>query len=277
MNYTQIKEATLKTVKQYTSLQGSLFCYSLSFSFLFALLPSLLVFVVLIQYSLISLDSISTYLYQFLPETLIQPFVTYISSKESSDIISTLISIGISSYLASKIFYAFVMIQADHENLGYPKFLYRIKSFLLFITSILFILPSLSALIYFKLNHPIFAFILGVISLFLFYRALSFKKQCYHYGFLGALFSSISISAIGLFFFYFVSNYTSYDSIYGPLSSLVILFVSIHLVSNVIYIGYIVNLHFYREPIPYIMKHRPFYQFILDVYHYFEHFFQRIT
>ena len=53
--------------KEFTSFEGSLFKYSLSFSFLLALAPSLIIIVMLFKYNLLPIDIIINFIMSFQP------------------------------------------------------------------------------------------------------------------------------------------------------------------------------------------------------------------
>lgn len=231
---------------KYTSLEGCLFRYSLSFCMLLALLPTLVVILLLFQNSILDVSLLTQVLYRYLPADLLQPFLSYILQKEIAlyRLVFTFIPI---LYLASRSFYSFLLISAMHENFKTKKVLLKIKAFVLFLY---FIAGIVCIFICMKLTifNKTFVSIGGLfLSLYILYRALSFEKRCMYYGSVGALFSCSGIIGVGTLFFYVIENFTSYTNVYGPLGSFVILLLSIYIISSIIYFGYCLNLEFVRK------------------------------
>ena len=239
------------TFNKFFCFEGTLFRYSLGFSFLFALLPSIIIVFMFIKFSIIPLDTITNLLFQYLPESLIGPFIDYLTNSSNSDFYATTISLIVSSYLASRSFFSFMLIAAKDENIEYNPLLIRIKAVFLLLLFILAITISLSIIIalqsyikYIPITTALIVTITLPIIFYFFYRFLSFKKRPLMFGLLGGVVSGLLIVIIGYYFLYYISEYTNYSTIYGPLASLVILIVSIHLICNVIYFGYCLNISF---------------------------------
>lgn len=247
-------KAIRNTIIDFFSMESSLFRYSLSYSFLFALLPTLLILVLMIQLAVIPLDSVFQYLYQFFPEDLIKPFITYIAGLDSTGLLATIVSILVASFLASKSFYSFMLISATKEDVDYYKILIRFKSYVLFIVFIMGITAFIFVLNILDIYIPFFFIFFLTTILTFFYRLLSFIKRPLNYGVVGALIVSVAIYIISVSFFYIIGMFTDYGSIYGPLASLVILLVSIQLISSDIYFGYCFNNHYYPLPNQIVLK-----------------------
>lgn len=228
-------------LEQFTSHEGSLFRYSLSFGVLLALLPTLIVVVVLFQNSVLQIEPVLIFVYRYLPKDFIQPFIEYIMDKDYMGSISLIISLLVTTYVASKSFYSFMLVSARHEGFFTYKILIRIKSFVLYVLFVTCVI-TLGLIIHFlKLNIP-FTFLIGLFVVFYFlYRIFSFERRPLSYGVHGAIFSSIMITVAGYAFFSLVKQFTSYNSIYGPLSSLVVLLLSVYVVANIMYFGYCMN------------------------------------
>ena len=79
------------------------------------------------------------------------------------------------------------------------------------------------------------------VGFYLFYHLCTFRLREWTYGLLGALFSTVSIYFVGLLFFKSVRYFTNYENVYGPLSSIMLLFLSVFVISIIIYFGYIFN------------------------------------
>lgn len=231
-----------QVISEYLSLEASLFRYSLSYCFLLALLPGIIVALLLFQYSIVGVDTLLEFLFRFVPEDLIGPFVEFIMNKSYNSLIGVGIALIVPCYVASKSFYSFMLISAKHESFDSPKLLIRFKSIILFFIFIAGIV-GIAILVHFLSWNVISGFGIGLFVVFwLFYRMLSFEKRPLSYGCVGSLFSSVTILLIGYLFFYFVSEFTSYQTMYGPLASLVVLFLAVYVISCIIYFGYCLNI-----------------------------------
>ena len=247
-------------VKKFCSPQGNLFRYSLSFCLLLALLPALIILLKIFQNDLLDETKLVNLLYDYVPKILLSPFIEYVLSQEYTTFISLVISSVFSIYLASNAIYSFMLISMTDENFSSYAILVRLKAVVLFIVLVMGIV-GLTFLSYIIPNYTSIVILGGLFIVFyFFYRFLSFEKRPPSYGVIGAIFTSVGIVLIGMFFFYIVDNYTRYYALYGPLASLMILLISIYLISNVIYFGYCLN-HEYGKSYPEIIfKHFNYYE-----------------
>lgn len=256
--------------KEFTSLEGSLFVYSLSFSLLLALAPSLLLFAMLFRYAYLPIDMILNFVINFLPDTNVETLdqIFNFFTDQNYSIITFVVTICVSFYLASRSIYSFMLISASHEEVSYPKWTIRVKSIFLFIvltigvamgvfliTSLHDFLPLLSALV--------------MLTLFtLLYRFLSFRKRTLSFGVIGAMFSTIFVMGLAALFVNIVNKFTSYKDIYGPLASLVTLLLAIYLISCIIYLGYCLNIVFeedYDNQVSLPLKNETYYHLCMRI------------
>lgn len=231
-------------IREFTSFDGSLFKYSLSFSMLLAIAPSLLLIAMLFRFAYLPMDIIMNFIINFMPdmsmETLNQIFQFFVN--QNYDISSFIVTMCVSFYLASRSIFSFLLISASHEKVHVPKWAIRIKAVMMFV--LLTLLLVISIYIATKMNEalPIAA---ALIMLFLFtilYRFLSFRKRDWTFGILGAMFSTVCILVLAAVFVSIVSHFTSYKDVYGPLASLVTLLLAIYIISCIIYLGFCLNL-----------------------------------
>lgn len=243
-NAGDLMEKFKQLIQQFSSLQGSLFRYSLSYSFLLALFPGLFTAVILYQYAVLNLSELLQFLTLFVPAELIVPFVDYLMMRDTPSMISGLFSLGIAIYVASQSLYSFLLISAEHEGFHTMNVLIRIKAVLLFLFFILSLALTGTAALVFPEAPFITAFAILFLILTLFYKSLSFKKRRWPFGMLGAFAITTAIMITGVFFFWIIQNFTSYQNIYGPLASVMILFLSVYVISSLIYFGFCLNLLF---------------------------------
>lgn len=228
-----------RVITKFISPQGNLFRYSSSFCILLALLPGLIIVLKIFQNEILNDPEIVDFLYGYIPEVLLAPFIQYILARQYNTYLSMIISMSLSIYLASNACYSFMLISMNDENFHTYGILIRIKAIVMFIYLIIGLL--ILAIVNYIINSIIVIIFGLLIFFYLFYRILSFEKRPLTYGLIGSLFAGSGIMMIGIFFFYYVEHYTRYDILYGPLASLVVLLISIYLISSVIYFGYCLN------------------------------------
>ena len=251
----------MKTVVlNFTSLEGNMFRYSLSYCMLLALLPTLIIVILLFQNRFFDVQDLMQFLYHYLPEDLMGPFINYIMEKNYTSLFGLLLAIMPSIYLASRSFYSFLLVSATHEKFKTKGFLLRIKAFLLFLGFVLGLLVT-SFLIHFIYLPSSLLFFIGIFTLlYLLFRTLSFEKRPVGYGMIGSFVSSLGIVLTGSIFFSIINKFTSYQNVYGPLGSLVILLLSIYVISSIIYFGYCLNLEYGKRYSVKIIKMKWFYE-----------------
>ncbi len=253
----ELMQRLKNVIKKFISPQGNLFRYSSSFCFLLALLPGLIIVLKIFQNEILNNPELINFLYSYVPEKLLAPFIQYILSREYNTYLSMIISLSLSIYLASNACYSFMLISMNDEGFSTYGILIRIKAIFMFILLIIGLI-ILAILNYFI--SEIIVMIVGLLIFFyLFYRFLSFEKKPKRYGIIGSVFSSCGIMIIGLTFIYYVEHYTRYDILYGPLAGLVILLISIYLVSSIIYFGYCLNQEFNNSRLYSCYKHMWYY------------------
>lgn len=227
---------------EFSSFEGSLFRYSLSYSFLLALFPMLIVVVMLFNNSILDIELLLEYLYRFIPESLIADFIDYITNRDYPNIVTLIVSLVLAFNLASRSIFSFMLISARKENYNIPKILIRIKSYVLFLLLVLSVTAIALAAGFF--HYPLAVTLtVGLFIVFLLlYKMVTFEKRPSHYGIVGAVFSTAVIILLSQLLFTLINYLTSYQSVYGPMASLVIALLSIYVVSSVIYFGYCLNL-----------------------------------
>lgn len=230
--------------QEFTSFEGSLFKYSLSFSLLLALAPSLLIFALLFKYAYLDNTMIIDVLMNFVPDgdgEIVNQLFAFFTSKDYS-MVSFIVTMAASFYLASRSIFSFLLISASHERVHVPKWAIRIKSVYLFIAFVLVVLCFIFISTYFVEFLPIVSSCVMLIFFYMMYRSLSFRKRDWSFGLLGALFSTISVMCLMSLFVTIVKHFTSYQDVYGPLASLVTLLLAIYIISCIIYFGFCLNL-----------------------------------
>lgn len=230
---------------EFTSFEGSLFKYSLSFSFLLALAPALVIFVMLFKYGLLPIDIIKDFILSFLPyessEDMIMGVIQFFLDQEYN-LISFVVTMCVSFYLASRIIFSFLLISASHEEVDVPKWSIRVRSVLLFISLMASLVVSVGIGTILNDYLPIVSSGLMLVLFTLAYRSLSFRKRDWSFGILGAISSTLLILILASLFITVINHFTSYQDAYGPLASLVASLLAIYLISCIIYFGFCLNI-----------------------------------
>ena len=95
--------------REFTSFEGSLFKYSLAFSLLLALAPSVLIVALLFKYAYLSEDILLNFILHFIPDNnteMIDQIFSFFTDKDYN-ITSFIITMCVSFYLASKSIFPF--------------------------------------------------------------------------------------------------------------------------------------------------------------------------
>lgn len=227
--------------EEFTSFEGSLFRYSLSYSFLLALAPSLLAFVMLFNFAELPTQELLNFVYHFVPEEMIDVFIRYLLDQQYS-FIPAIITLITSFWLASRSVYSFLLISANHEAVDVPKWSIRLLSMIMFVILVGLIIIAIYIGTLLSTFLPLVSSGIMVILFTLMYRALSFRRRDITYGLIGAIFSTIAVMGTAYLFLFIVEKFTRYENLYGPLASLVILLLSIYVISSIIYFGYCLNI-----------------------------------
>lgn len=263
-----------KVVHEYLSLEGNMFRYSLSYCFLLALFPTIILLFFLYQNQIIDFKYLLQFLYHYFPKDFLEPFIVYITNKNYPSLWSILITFFPSVYLASRSFYSFMLVSASHEKFQTHNFLLRIKAFVLFLLAIVWIVV-ISFFIHLSLFDGTITFMVGLfISLYMMYRILSFEKRPITYGMIGALFSTMGMVLTGMLFLQVVEIFTSYHNVYGPLGSLLTLFLSIYILSSIIYFGYCLNFEFGAKYEKKVYKNMWFYKLVNRMKEYLKKYYR---
>ena len=256
--------------KEFTSFEGSLFKYALSFSFLLALAPSVLVFALLSQFFYLNEDILLEFIIRFLPNSdmnTLDMIVQFFMNQEYS-LLSFIATILTSFYLASRSLFSFMLISASREKVQVAKWAIRLKSMILFILLATFLMSAIFITTNMFSFIPITAGLIMFFVLYIMYRILSFRKRKYTFGLFGACFSTIAIMGLAALFVTIVEEFTSYQDVYGPLASLVTLLLAIYLISCIIYFGFCLNLVLdksYGEEASLALRNNWWYAFVQEI------------
>ncbi len=237
----------IQAIVKFTSLEGGLFRYALSYGVLLTVFPTLFLIVYLYQIDVLDIQQVLSVLVTFLPEELIAALVNYMMAQDRLSVMSSLFTIVISIGVASQSFYSFLVIVGNDEDFHPNPISIRIKSIFLFLLFILLGISCATIYVLLGINSMFLIPVLLFIVLVVFYHSTTYLKRPIKESWTGAFFASIAFEIYGLIFFWIVQNFTSYASIYGPLSSVLVLILSIYVLCSILYFGYCLNVVFQKS------------------------------
>lgn len=228
-----------------TSNEGTLFIYAFSYSLISSIAPFLVIIVV--GTNLLDTEAIVNFLINYIPEDLVLPLVEYLKATDVTNwfvLVSLLVA---SSWLASKSIYSFLMISSAHDDIYIMHSLLRVLSFVYFIMMVIGIVLIALILGFLSSLRQTLTFITMFSFFVFFYRMISFKYLRIKDLYLGATVATILILLLGQLFFIYIQRFNNFQTIYGPLASIMILFISGYMISWITYLGYSVNYVFRNE------------------------------
>ncbi|CAM3601376.1 YihY/virulence factor BrkB family protein [Erysipelothrix urinaevulpis] len=249
-----MKDKLIKILEMMTSNEGTLFTYAFAYSIIAGIAPFIIIAVVFVGRYVYNVDQLMDFLQRFVPADLVIPFVEYLTASDMSNLWLIVSLLGASVWLASKSVYSFLLLSSEHDGVETRHFFLRILAIIYFVFIIIgvglvaFVIGFFPFINRFSIPWILFIFFL------LFYRLLSFKYTGFKDVWYGAVFSSVAIAVFGRIFFFYINEYSNYQTIYGPLASFMILLISGWFISWVIYAGYCINFVFRDEDKPITQK-----------------------
>lgn len=228
-------------VEMMTSYQGTLFTYAFAYSIIAGIAPFLIIAVVFVGGFIFPVDQLVSFLQRYIPTDLVVPFVEYLSGSNIENLWLIISLLFISVWVASKSIYSFLLLSSEQDGLDVYRFLLRILAMVYFVVIIIGVGLLIFVLGYFPIANSVAMPLIMLVFFILFYRLLSFKYTAFKDVILGSIFSSLTLALLGRLFFKYINQYSNYQTIYGPLASLMILLISGFFIAWVIYFGYSIN------------------------------------
>jgi membrane protein len=236
----------VKGIVRFFSQESRIFRYSLSYCLILALFPTVIVIFTLFYTGVFDIEriidpkQIVDIAKSFKLDLFIVPILDTLEKKPMTNIVSSIVTILISCFMASNSLYSFMLVTAQQEKFRTYGILIRIKAVFAFISLIGSILVIATIAYFAPIKIHTLSIIFLFVFLYLFFRTLSFAKRPLTYALPGTFFSAITIV---LFSFLFVKilQFFQYGSIYGALASVVGALLAINIISSIIYFGYCLN------------------------------------
>lgn len=226
-----------------TANEGQFFIYAFAYSLVLGLAP-LLITAILLLGNVISIESLVTVLEQYLPRDIIVPFIEYIRMTRPSELMMFISAVVVSIWMGSKIVYSYLIYSSNILKIKINGFILRLVSIVVLLVLLFGVGAIVFVLSYIKIFNFIIYPLLVFLLLFTFYWIISFNKIKIRFLLLGSGVASIFFYLLGSFFFLYVNNMSNYQSVYGPLASIMILLIACYLISFIIYLGYCVLISF---------------------------------
>lgn len=232
----------INAIEMFLSKEGTLFRYSLSYGILFGIFPGILILVMIVQNSYLSVEQLIDFAVLFLPEELIVPFVDYLLIHHETSFVAGLFSFVTALIVCSQSVYAFLLIVEEKEGIEIPGIYLRLRSLFLLVEYLFLFVLFATILLFFSMNYWILYFLL-VIFLYVFYRSLSFYFYSVDAYLQESMIIGFLIEGVGIVFVEMMEKLTSTPSVYGPMSSLLILFFFSSVLGNLLFFGYCLSLN----------------------------------
>lgn len=263
---------------EFFSVESNLFVYSLSFSLLLSLAPSLIIFAMLFKWGKLMDVNVVLTLLQSLHlsgdlQTLVEEIFMEFMNKDYG-FIPAVTTLCVSFWLASRSINSFLLISANHEEVDVIKFSIRIQSIAMYMVFVALMIAGivLATVLYHIVDAsllPLLAVVIMVPVFTLMYRSLSFRKRSLTFGLIGGLFTTTAMIVLFYLSFILIHRMIAYNRIYGSLASLVALLLVIYIIGSIIYFGFLLNLVFeesYGKESTLAMKHQRYYAFCERIY-----------
>ena len=230
-----------KIYKMVTDREGTIFTYAFAYSLIVGLAPLLIITVVFIGNYLLDVTQIIYYLQRFIPGEFIEPFIDYVMLTDARSTWILLSLLGASLFVASKSIYSFLLMARKSDDNPSGSIVLRITAFVYFVVLVFgfVVLGVLISYLPFGKKQLIPLVIFAFFAIF--YQLIYSKKLKLSALLSGAGFASVALLLLGQGFFIYINEFSSYKNVYGPLSSLMILLISMWLVSWIFYAGYCVS------------------------------------
>lgn len=242
-----MKNKLIDSYKMVSSHEGTLFIYAFAYALIVGIAPLLIILVLIASNLVLDIDSMVSILSLYIPTDLITPFINYIIEIAPQDIILLLSLSFVSFWVASKSIYSFLLETSRIEDVKSQAAIVRVISVIYFMIIILGGSLVIALLRYLPpYNYITLPLILWLLMM-VFYRMISFKFSEFIDVYMGSAIATAGLIVLGKLFFIYVNDFSNYQSIYGPLASFMILLISVYFISYIIYLGFCVNVQFYKE------------------------------
>lgn len=227
--------------KMYTSHDSQIFQLGFAYSILLSLVPILIIFIVLFNRFALDTAVIVEVFGNVIDEELLYSFIRFFSAENSGEFLSLIILLLISINLGSRAFMTYQLLTQNIEKTHYKWWFLKLRALVGLITFVVFFVGAVFITTQLGWNNSFVQFFFFIFALLLVYRSLALEHRSIENVYKGALIAGLGLYGMTFALYYFFNNIFNYQSIYGPLASLMVLFLSIYILAKIIHLGYCVN------------------------------------
>lgn len=227
--------------KLFSSDLSQLFVSAFAYSLLLSLAPLLIVFVLLLTQFAIDFDILTGLISAYLPADIVVDFINYLQTNSSQEFLSLFVLLVVSFWLSSKAAHSILRYSTNLENVDLPAWRLRLLAIYQQIVFVFTIVLSVALVSFTNVDFYLVVIIIMFIGFLVYYRNLSITHRSVRYHWAGALLTTFLLSLMGIFFYTYINNFTRYESLYGPMASLMVILLSIYLISLIIHFGFLLN------------------------------------
>lgn len=235
-----------RLIKLITNPNAANFQRGFAYSLLLSLAPVAIAFFLVFRYLSLDFTVYITALEEYLPNYLIDGLKQFLANNDTSEFVSMIALVFLGINVASKSLYSYLKISNSLNKSNYPGWFLKILSY----GGMLGMLLGISAVVLTFSFLPISGFwiqnLILLITIMLFYKMVSLDRGRVQDIIWGSLFTAAALWFIGTFFTWYISTFTNYQSIYGPLASLMVFLLLLLILSQIVYIGFCINV-IYRD------------------------------
>ncbi|WP_159648760.1 YihY/virulence factor BrkB family protein [Erysipelothrix aquatica] len=224
-----------------SSNEGTLFTYAFAYSLIVGIAPILILSVVFIGKYVVPVEQLISFLQRYIPKDLIEPFVLYISASNFDNLGLLITLFAASVWVGSKSIYSFLILSSEQDQVSVNGWLLRGLSVTYFLLILVGVASVGLIMGFFDFSYKLFVIPLVIGFFMVFYRLMSFRYTKWREVLPGAIIAALILLLLGQLFFVYINRFTNYQTIYGPLASIMILLISGWFIAWIIFFGYSIN------------------------------------
>ena len=237
-----------KLFKMITSDESKLFINAQAYTLLVGIAPFLIIIVAFFGTYIVEVDALILIISRYIPQDLVLPFVDYISASQVHNLGVIVSLLSVSIWVGSKSVHSFMLLNNQYQDGKQTGFRLRIVSLLYFIAIVALLGVLIYIVVTLKIKTPLVIVPVLIVFLMAFYKVTSARKDELKDLIVGSTTATMLFVVYGQLFFTYINAYSNYNSIYGPLASIVILMISSWFIAWILFFGYSVN---------YVLKESP--------------------
>ena len=232
-----------KLIARFTSFQGSIFISSIAYSLVLSVAPILIVLNILFAQDIVFYSYLMQLIANYIPYEYLKLINDYLGMGITFNYFELIFIMGIAIWILSKGIYHFLLYGNNEYELKHNDVILRILSvviciFLIGVAIGLYLLLTNVFRIYTLLILLLILFI----EVYFFYKSICFFNYQIKRIFPLSILITLLLILISYIFYIYIAYIANYNSIYGPLNSIVVLLLSCYIVANILFFGYCINL-----------------------------------